>query len=89
MWSMYHYLTGYVEPEEVKEVEADPKQVRLRHVLHKQIKDSKIKLVGSTVDPIYKKSEPILIPHPREKNQKANMKVGKRKHESRKAQTQR
>lgn len=35
-----YYAMGY----ESDEVKADPKQIRLRHILHKQIKKSKIKL---------------------------------------------
>lgn len=34
------YLMGY----ETDEIEADPEQMRLRHLLHKQIKNSKLKL---------------------------------------------
>jgi hypothetical protein len=62
--SLYHYL-GAVETEQ--EIEACPKQVKQRHLLHEQIRKSNVNLkpievVLKTETNTIPKSEPIEIP---------------------------
>jgi len=54
--SLFHYL-GAVEQEE--EIEACPKQIKQRHLLHEQIRKSNVNLKPIEIIP---KSEPINIP---------------------------
>lgn len=62
--SLFHYL-GAVEEE--KEIEACPRQVKQRHLLHEQIRKSNVNLkpikgVPKTETITVPKSEPIAIP---------------------------
>ncbi len=54
--SLFHYL-GAVEEE--KEIEACPRQVKQRHLLHEQIRKSNVNL--KPIEVVHK-SEPITIP---------------------------
>ena len=65
MASLFYYMLGYGEAE----IQANPESIRIRHEMHKQIRNSHIKLRKvKSVEIDYKTvSKPIPIPNKKQK----------------------